>query len=80
MDASDNPGAVSQPDTSPEALIRTLAHRLPAYMVPAAIVPLTTIPLLPSGKVDLAALPLPHWTDRAWPGIPPDQSCWAELA
>ncbi|MCP4657069.1 MAG: non-ribosomal peptide synthetase, partial [bacterium] len=44
-------------------LRRYLAERLPDYMVPAVVVLLETLPLLPSGKVDRAALvraPLPE--------------------
>jgi acyl carrier protein len=36
-----------------------LGRRLPGYMVPQAIVPVERLPLLPSGKVDRAALPEP---------------------
>jgi amino acid adenylation domain-containing protein len=40
-------------------LRRLLAHRLPDYMIPAAFVLLDSFPLLPSGKVDCAALTAP---------------------
>jgi amino acid adenylation domain-containing protein len=44
--------------TNPE-LRRLLADRVPDYMIPAAFVILHSLPLLPSGKVDYAALPAP---------------------
>ncbi|MCP4661353.1 MAG: AMP-binding protein, partial [bacterium] len=46
----------------PQALRGFLQKQLPAYMVPSAFVALEALPLLPSGKVDRAALgrrPLP---------------------
>ncbi|MER7009353.1 amino acid adenylation domain-containing protein [Dactylosporangium sp. NPDC000555] len=36
-----------------------LGQRLPGYLVPQVIVPIDALPLLPSGKVDRAALPDP---------------------
>ncbi|MCK4355560.1 hypothetical protein KAW44_00600, partial [Candidatus Bipolaricaulota bacterium] len=39
-----------------------LQQRLPGYMLPAAFVFLDAFPLLPSGKVDQQAFPLPEWS------------------
>lgn len=52
-----SPGA-PQPD--PAALRRALRAQLPDYMVPQHIVLLGALPLLPNGKLDRAALPLPQ--------------------
>lgn len=54
-------GYVATPDdaVTPQALRASLAERLPDYMIPAAIVVLPAIPLLPTGKVDRSALPVP---------------------
>jgi aryl carrier-like protein len=40
-------------------LRRWLRDSLPDYMVPGAIVPLAALPMLPNGKIDRAALPVP---------------------
>jgi amino acid adenylation domain-containing protein len=54
---------VPRPGPTPDftALRRFLLWRLPDYMVPVAAVALDALPLLPNGKVDLQALPAPHW-------------------
>ncbi len=47
------------------ALQRHLSARLPEYMVPARILALAAWPLLPNGKLDRAALPLPEDSPRS---------------
>lgn len=44
------------------ALRRNLIGQLPEYMIPSAVVTLECLPLLPSGKVDIRALPDPTTT------------------
>jgi len=44
----------------PRELRRALAEALPPQLVPALCLPVEAFPLTPSGKVDRAALPLPH--------------------
>lgn len=56
-------------DAAPEALRRHVAERLAWYLVPSAYVRLGVLPLLPSGKLDVAALPPPDPGDRATTGL-----------
>ncbi|WP_194905263.1 non-ribosomal peptide synthetase [Catenulispora rubra] len=55
-----------QTDLEPAELRTELAERVPAYLVPARFVVLQGFPLTSTGKVDVAALPLP-----AHPGTGP---------
>lgn len=51
----------SPPTLAPRDLIAAAKECLPQHMVPRAAVALAVMPLLPSGKVDLSALPAPDW-------------------
>ncbi|MFF0591650.1 amino acid adenylation domain-containing protein, partial [Streptomyces sp. NPDC003781] len=53
--------AVPAPGTtpSPDAVLKSLAGRLPDHMVPAAVVVLPGLPLTAHGKLDVRALPAP---------------------
>ncbi|MFI7021034.1 amino acid adenylation domain-containing protein, partial [Streptomyces sp. NPDC050164] len=53
--------AVLAPGTAqaPDAVLKSLAARLPDYMVPAAVVVLADLPLTAHGKQDVRALPAP---------------------
>jgi len=47
------------PGPTVSTLRRLLGERVPEYMLPAVFVPLAALPLLPNGKVDRGAVPLP---------------------
>jgi len=55
-----------------------LLARLPDYMVPAAIVPVEAMPVTANGKLDRAALPMPHFT--AAPSRAPESETEKRLA
>jgi acyl carrier protein len=54
---------VAPPNTSPSAMRKGLARRLPSYMVPSHIVVLDKFPVARSGKIDHNALPPPDRDD-----------------
>ncbi|WP_244367679.1 non-ribosomal peptide synthetase [Micromonospora echinofusca] len=59
-------------DGDPTAVLRDhLRTRLPETMIPAAIMVPDTFPVLPSGKLDRAALPAPVPVPAATPSRPP---------
>lgn len=70
----------SQADIGPETLRQALLTRFPDFMVPSAFVFLESLPLLPFGKVNRRALPLPSWerpslqTPFAAPRTPTEQN------
>jgi nonribosomal peptide synthetase DhbF len=53
------PASQAAPDTG--ELRRFIAASLPDYMLPAATIALANLPLLPSGKLDRKALPVPDY-------------------
>ncbi|MFL6289706.1 MAG: amino acid adenylation domain-containing protein [Thermoanaerobaculia bacterium] len=61
--------AGSLPGAAGSLLRPWLEVRLPAAMVPSAFVTLDALPLLPSGKVDLRALPEPEWEPGSGEGF-----------
>lgn len=57
--------AWAQTDDLDEAALREhLAAWLPSHMMPAELVRVARMPVTPNGKVDVAALPLPHAVPR----------------
>jgi amino acid adenylation domain-containing protein len=68
-----------QVEIRPEILRQALLDRFPDYMVPSTFVLLESLPLLPFGKVNRQALPLPSWerpslqTPYAAPRTPTEQ-------
>ncbi|MEU8357181.1 amino acid adenylation domain-containing protein [Nonomuraea sp. NPDC048882] len=73
-------------DAEEAALRAHLRIRLPEAMIPAAFVAVTDLPVLPSGKLDRAALPPPRGGDRVAVFVPPRTpmeetlaAIWAEL-
>ncbi len=73
--------------TAQESDLRAhLRARLPEAMIPAAFVTVADLPVLPSGKLDRAALPPPRGGDRVAAFVPPRTpmeetlaAIWAEL-
>ncbi|MFI6628678.1 amino acid adenylation domain-containing protein [Nonomuraea fuscirosea] len=73
-------------DAEEAALRAHLRARLPEAMIPAAFVTVPDLPVLPSGKLDRAALPPPRADDRKAAFVPPRTpmeetlaGIWAEL-
>ncbi|MCC2606940.1 non-ribosomal peptide synthetase [Planctobacterium marinum] len=52
-------------DKAGTSIKQALSSKLPEYMVPSVIIELEELPLLPNGKVDKKALPLPTSTQRS---------------
>ncbi|WP_197084798.1 non-ribosomal peptide synthetase [Saccharothrix sp. ST-888] len=63
-----------------DELDRRLRLRLPDHMVPAAIVSLPALPLMPNGKVDRRALPVPDPTASRSSYVAPETDTEALLA
>ncbi|MFJ7237648.1 amino acid adenylation domain-containing protein [Streptomyces olivaceus] len=61
---------------------RHLGHSLPDFMVPPTFVVVDRLPLTPSGKVNRAALPVPHTTRPALatPFVPPSTATEEQVA
>lgn len=69
----------------PESLRTFLQSVLPPYLVPGSLMPLSHFPLLPNGKINMNALPVPEWSIPQEQGIPGNhleevlRKIWAEL-
>ncbi|GAA3192298.1 amino acid adenylation domain-containing protein [Actinocorallia longicatena] len=67
----------------PATLLAALRAELPPYLVPATVTVLESLPLLPNGKRDRAALPLPETAERrtaSRPATPAEAVLCAEFA
>ncbi|MGH2508954.1 MAG: amino acid adenylation domain-containing protein, partial [Ktedonobacteraceae bacterium] len=51
---------ISEMSAAPDKLRHFLQERLPAFMLPSTYMYLESLPLLPSGKIDRCALPVPE--------------------
>jgi amino acid adenylation domain-containing protein/thioester reductase-like protein len=71
---------VSKKRISAAMLKRFLAGSLPEYMIPSQYVRLETLPLLPNGKIDRKALPLPPAGDGKAKYAPPRNDFEKRLA
>jgi amino acid adenylation domain-containing protein len=58
---TNNPASVQDTSALISALREFVRVQLPEYMVPAAVIVLDELPLLPSGKLNRAALPAPEF-------------------
>ena len=72
-------GYVTPAAADPLAVSNHCAKQLVAAMVPSVIVPLAAFPLLPNGKIDMKALPLPEWDGLVEEYAPPATALEATL-